>query len=108
MDQSMSDKIDDLIKTVAGIVSDVKHVREKTDAIDNKVQVLNDKSIVGELTIASAHKRVDEIAPLVIKHEQLFIEAGGVVKAKDAARASIAAWAASALAILSAVASWFK
>lgn len=104
----MSDKIDDLIKTVAGLASDMKHVREKTDAIDNKVQVLNDKSIVGELTIASAHKRVDDMVPLVMKHEQLFTESGGANKARDANRASIAAWTASAVAVLSAVASWLK
>lgn len=104
----MSDKIDDLIKTVAGLASDMKHVREKTDAIDNKVQVLNDKSIVGELTIASAHKRIDEIVPLVNKHEQLFTESGGIDKAKEASRASITAWIASAVAVLSAAAAWFK
>lgn len=104
MDGTMSDKIDDLIKSVAGLVSDVKHVREKTDAIDNKVQVLNDKSIIGELSVASAHKRLDDIAPLVTKHESFFIEAGGGAKAKSA----IWAWIASAVSILAAFAAWFK
>lgn len=61
----MSDKIDELIKSVATLVADVKHVREKTDAIDNKVQVLNDKAIVIEMTVQTVHKRMDQVEPVV-------------------------------------------
>lgn len=81
MDQSMTDKIDALISGMATLTADMKHVREKTDAIDNKVQTLNDKSIVTEMTALRAHQRLDEIVPLVTAHEKIFIEQGGGKKA---------------------------
>lgn len=97
----MTDKIDTLISGMATVVADLKHVREKTDAIDNKVQTLNDKSIVTEMTALRAHQRLDEIAPLVQKHENAFIEQGGGKKALSGAWAMVMAAGSMIVAALS-------
>lgn len=80
-EKTMTDKLDELLIAVAVIQNDVSHVRAKTDAIDNKVQHLNDKSIETDHSIRAAHKRIDDIAPKVAEHERLIVEATGGAKA---------------------------
>lgn len=120
----MADKIDELMVTVASLATDMKHVREKTDAIDNKVQIVHDKSIVTELTMAAFHQRMDkiepkvldiesrvgliepvvkQIAPIVNNHETLLIEGKGASKAMSGVWALVVA----AFSFIGMVVSWF-
>lgn len=57
----MTNKIDELSELLGKISSDISHVREKTDAIDNKVEHLQTSNIENRMTIKSAHKRIDEM-----------------------------------------------
>lgn len=58
----------------------IQHIRKQVDAVDNKVQNINDQGIRHEMKIESAHKRLDEIAPLVSGHQKIIDKGQGMLK----------------------------
>lgn len=55
----MSNSIDTLSKNLGEMLSDIRHIREKTDIINEKVEKTNIATIIHGEKIDSAHKRID-------------------------------------------------
>lgn len=53
--------IDALSKTLGEIVSDIRHIREKTDVINDKVESINKATIKHSMMIDASHSRLDGI-----------------------------------------------
>lgn len=81
MATSMADKLDDLLVKVTEVYTDMKHVREKTDVINDKVEGLAKNSMLNEFAIQQLKERMDKVEPLVVNHEELLIEGKGAQKA---------------------------
>lgn len=59
----MTNNIDELSRTLGQIQADVSYTRKNTEAIDNKVDRLSKSVVQQEMTIKSAHERLDNIIP---------------------------------------------
>lgn len=82
----MTEKIDELSEMLGRISADISHVRQKTDAIDNKVETLQESNVEHRVTIKAAHRRLDEFNGRMSKvednvrdHENLKNKGMGIV-----------------------------
>lgn len=63
--------IDELSKTLGTMQSDIAHIRNQTSSIDGKVSKTNEKMIIAETAIKSAHRRLDDLQEKVDNHEDI-------------------------------------
>lgn len=50
---------------IGGIKSDVSHIRQSVDSLQEHMRILSEKSIVTEMKAKAAHERLDDIEPVV-------------------------------------------
>lgn len=61
----------DINETMGEIKTHIVHIREKVDVMDDKVNNLNNESIKQRIHIDAAHKRIDELQPIIESHEKI-------------------------------------
>lgn len=73
----LEEKVDKILNALTVLSTEFKATTNMVNVIDSKVQHLNDKSIATDLKIDAAHKRIDEIAPIIKSHEMLIAKGIG-------------------------------
>ncbi len=78
----MTDKgdIHKISQLLGDMNANIQHIRRQVDAVDNKVQHINDQGIRHEMKIESAHKRIDDIVPVVNSHQKIVDKGQGMIK----------------------------
>lgn len=76
---SGENKIDALSEMLGRISADITHVRQKTETIDTKVDILQEHNVENRVTIKAAHRRLDNMEATVKDHERLKNKGMGIV-----------------------------
>lgn len=66
------DKFEEVIVKVSGIQVGVEHMQKTTDGLNAKVDILVVKEVENAQGIKAAHRRLDEIVPVIQNHQKKF------------------------------------
>lgn len=75
----MSGQIDEISEVIGKFQSNFDHILKSLNGIDSKVDRLTETGILQQASIKSAHKRLDEITPVVREHEIIKNKGAGIL-----------------------------